>query len=268
MCPDNSFESLPSCINDFSRLEVLKVSGCKQLRSIPHLSSPVLETLDISGCEQLDSVLPPSSSVLEAFDASDCKNLKEMPDFSNMPSLKYLYLGGCNSLDSIPGFQTIAENIWKLKLPGPSGGIESSNLSDDFRNQVFQTAIFRRLEMFKMRGNFYVGSHMGQQCLSFFFPSLRFNCDILSFLSLTLAGISSLIKIQVITKDNSVLFEDVLIEDDFVDSDCEDHSRTFYFSKEAYVEIFQHLGTLSQTILIWTDMSKLSKVELEARFGD
>ncbi|CAN6446077.1 unnamed protein product [Victoria cruziana] len=262
---ENCFESLPSCINNFSRLEVLKVSKCKQLRSIPHLSSPTLKELNISGCEQLHSIPYLSSSVLEEFDASDCKNLRVMPDLSNMPSLRFLYLGGCNSLDSIPGFQTIAQSVQNLELPGPSGGMGSSNLSDDFKNQVFQTAIFLRLMWFRMRGNFYFGSHMGQQCLSLLLPNVRINKyhNYLS-LSLTLAGISSPVKIQVIIKDNSVIFEDVLIEDDFVDRDCEDHSKTFKFPEEAYVEIFQHLR--SCLILIWTDISKLSKVELEATF--
>ncbi|CAN6446007.1 unnamed protein product [Victoria cruziana] len=264
---ENNFESLPSCISNFPTLKVLKVSRCKHLHSIPHISSPILETLDVSECEQLHSVQL-SSSVLEAFVASDCKNLRVMPDLSNMKSLKCLYLGGCNSLDSIPGFQTIAETIRRLKLPGPSGGIESSNLGDYFKNNVFKTTLFRRLEHFGIGGNIYVRPLVGQQCLSFLFPDFRFNFhNKLLSLSLTLAGSSSPIKVQVIMEDDRVIFEDVLTEDDFVNSDVEGHSETFSFRRNKYgKDIFDHLEGGSYKILVWTHLSKLSKVKLKAMF--
>ncbi|KAF3778047.1 Leucine-rich repeat protein SHOC-2 [Nymphaea thermarum] len=112
----SNFKSLPSCIiSSFSRLRTLDVSGCKQLHTIPRLSSPVLRVLD----------------------ASNCTNLRCLPDFSNLQSLSHLFLGGCNSLKCIPGFVTIAENIEYLELPGPSGGIQCNNLSNDFKNNVF-----------------------------------------------------------------------------------------------------------------------------------
>ncbi|KAF3778049.1 Disease resistance protein [Nymphaea thermarum] len=110
----SNLESLPSCISSFSRLMVLKISGCKQLHTIPHLSA-----------------------VLRVLDASNCSKLTGLPNFSNLHSLRKLSLRGCNSLEYIPGFETIATKIEYLELPGPSGGIECSNLSNDFKNRVF-----------------------------------------------------------------------------------------------------------------------------------
>ncbi|CAN6446016.1 unnamed protein product [Victoria cruziana] len=239
---DNDFDCLPSCISNFSRLKALDVSGCKRLRSIPHLSSSVLKTLD----------------------ASDCTNLSVLPGF--LESLERLCLGGCNSLQYIPSFETIAENIMWLELPGPIGGINSSNLGHDFKNKVFMPALFRKLWHFDMGGNLTTGSNEGHQCLTFLLPDIRFNQqDKFSTVELTLVGISSPVKIVMIMEDDSVLLETLLTEDDF-DYNDEDHSKTFSFEKEEYKKISKHLGKSSRTILIWTDVSKLSKVHLKVEF--
>ncbi|KAF3786735.1 hypothetical protein EJ110_NYTH24756 [Nymphaea thermarum] len=230
-----NFGSSLSCISNFPRLRVLNVSGCKQLRSIPHLSSSVLWNLD----------------------ASNCTNLRGLSDFSNLQSLRYLFLGGCNLLECIPGFKTIAKNIESLELPGPSGAC--SNLSDDFTNNVFMGARFRYLAEFKMNGSIIAGSHSGQHCLSFLFPDVRFNQLNFSSLTLSLNMVSSPIDIKVITKDD--LFETTLPANDFYF-----RNKTFYSFGEGDGEIVDHLSKGSGTIQVSTDVSELSRVELKAEF--
>ncbi|XP_031478437.1 disease resistance protein RPV1-like [Nymphaea colorata] len=240
---ESNFKSLPSCISSFSRLEMLNVSGCKLLHTIPHLSSSVLWQLD----------------------ASNCTNLKCLPDFANLQSLRELSLGGCNSLECIPGFETIAENIEGLELPGPSGGIQCSNLSNDFKNKVFRRPLFRNLWRFKMGGNLIAGPHSGQQSMSFLFPDVRFNIGKrCRSLELILDGmISSVVDMAVVMEDDHVLFETRLAEDDF-DSD-DGVSKTFSFIGRDQ-EILKHLKKGYGTLLVSTDVSKLSRVELQATY--
>ncbi|KAF3787066.1 scrib Protein [Nymphaea thermarum] len=232
-----NFGSSLSCISNFPRLQQLNVSGSKQLRSIPHLSSSVLCYLD----------------------ASNCTNLRELPDFSNLQSLGCLLLGGCNLLECIPGFKTIAENLSHLELPGPSGAC--SNLSDDFTNNVFMGALFGNLHFFKMKGNIIAGSHISQQCLSFLFPDVRFNKSKCSSLTLNLDMVSSPVDIKVITKDDLVLFETMLPANDFHYG-----NKTFSSFEEGNREILEHLSEGSGTIQVSTDVSELSRVELQAAY--
>lgn len=129
-----------------------------------------------------------------------------------------------------------------------------------------QPALFRKLWHFDMGGNLTTGSNEGHQCLTFLLPDIRFNQqDKFNTVELTLVGISSPVKIVMIMEDDSVLLETLLTEDDF-DNNDEDHSKTFSFEKEEYKKISKHLGKSSRTILIWTDVSKLSKVHLKVEF--
>ncbi|KAF3776568.1 putative disease resistance protein [Nymphaea thermarum] len=193
----SNFGSLPSCISSFSRLNRLNVSGCKQLHTIPLLSSSVLRVLNFS----------------------NCTNLRALPDFSNLQCLSGLLLGGCNSLECIPGFQTIAENIEYLELPGPSGGIQCSNLSNDFKSKLFMVHV-------------------------------RFNCrKKCSSLKLILEGmISSPVDMVVVIEDDHVLFETRLAEDDF-DKDDEG-SKIFSFEGRDDEEILEYIKKESGTILV------------------
>ncbi|KAF3786708.1 Disease resistance protein [Nymphaea thermarum] len=215
----SNVESLRSCISNFTRLTVLNVSGCKQLQSLPHLSSSLLCKLD----------------------ASNCTNLRRLPNFSKLRYLNYLSLRGCDLLECIPGFKTIAKNVETLELPGPSGAC--SNLRDNFKNKAFKRAFFRNLWRFKMGGNLIVGSHSGQQSLSFLLPDVRLYKKCTS-LTLTLAGISSPVNITMIMEDDLVLLETMLSEDDFDN----EGSKTFS-SKEGDEEILEHLGKGYGTIL-------------------
>ncbi|CAN6445709.1 unnamed protein product [Victoria cruziana] len=231
----SNFRHLPACIGSFSALYRLNVSGCKQLHSIPPLSCPNLMELN----------------------ATDCSGLRELPMyFSSLPSISNLFLGGCSSLQCIPGFETIAGNIKRLELPGPNGTTQCSNLTDDFRNTVFMGAVFQYLERLSISGNLSPRSHRDKQRLSFLFPHVTYGCELVE---LTLHGISSSVHITVM-EDDYTLFETAIPVDD------EEGSKTFSFKKGD--EIFKHFKDGPLTILVSMDMSKLFKIKLQAEFGN
>ncbi|XP_019057328.1 PREDICTED: protein SUPPRESSOR OF npr1-1, CONSTITUTIVE 1 [Tarenaya hassleriana] len=134
----NGFSQLPESIKQFSKLEVLLLSYCKNLTALPSELPQSLEILDVHGCTSLESfpsyLLPsiwildlsgngfsrlPESikefSKLEVLLLRDCKNLTALP--SELPqSLETLDVHGCTSLESFPSY--LLPSLWKLDLSG------------------------------------------------------------------------------------------------------------------------------------------------------
>ncbi|KAB2006170.1 hypothetical protein ES319_D11G324600v1 [Gossypium barbadense] len=55
----NNFISIPSCLTQFSKLEYLRLSDCRALKSLPELLTGI-ERVSISGCASLETVSNPS----------------------------------------------------------------------------------------------------------------------------------------------------------------------------------------------------------------
>ncbi|XP_052479380.1 disease resistance protein RPV1 isoform X1 [Gossypium raimondii] len=127
-----------------TRLKLLKLGGCKSLRSFPtRIGMESLERLTLSGCSKLESFpeidgkmecllelcfdgtnikeLPSligSLKRLKVLNLKDCKSLKGLPIKIGMESLEKLILSGCSNLESFPEIDGKMECLLELYLDG------------------------------------------------------------------------------------------------------------------------------------------------------
>nr|XP_028963183.1 disease resistance-like protein DSC1 [Malus domestica] len=136
-------EELPSSINNLTGLRYLKLTNCKELKSLPSIRMKSLVTLDLSGCSSLEMFpeilevmeelqklnlfgskikeLPSSINNLTGLrylDLKDCKELKSLPSFIHMRSLAALNLYGCSSLAMFPEILEVMDQLIGLDLSG------------------------------------------------------------------------------------------------------------------------------------------------------
>ncbi|CAL2236102.1 unnamed protein product [Prunus armeniaca] len=105
---DNYFGGLPS-LAGLSKLKVLCVNACKNLRAIPDL--------------------PTNLYVLEAI---YCPELETIPDFSKMSNMRELYLSDSFKLTEVPGLDKSLNSMTRIHMEG------CTNLTADFRNNILQ----------------------------------------------------------------------------------------------------------------------------------
>ncbi|XP_020409809.1 disease resistance protein LAZ5 isoform X3 [Prunus persica] len=105
---DNVFCSLPS-LAGLSKLKVLCVNACKNLRAIPDL--------------------PTNLYVLKA---NECPELETIPDFSKMWNMRELYLSDSFKLTEVPGLDKSLNSMKRIHMEG------CTNLTADFRDNILQ----------------------------------------------------------------------------------------------------------------------------------
>ncbi|KAI5356047.1 hypothetical protein L3X38_008942 [Prunus dulcis] len=105
---DNDFCSLPS-LAGLSKLKVLCVNACENLRAIPDL--------------------PTNLFVLKA---NDCPKLETIPDFSKMSNMRELHLCDSVKLTEVPGLDKSLNSMTRIHMEG------CTNLTADFRNNILQ----------------------------------------------------------------------------------------------------------------------------------
>nr|ANB44748.1 resistance protein 2 [Prunus sogdiana] len=107
-CGQNSFCRLPS-LSGLSKLEYLCLNDCRKLRAIPEL--------------------PTNPKVLRGF---GCTALETMPDFSEMSSIRELYLSDSYKLTEIPGLDKSLNSVTRIHMEG------CTNLTTNFRKKILQ----------------------------------------------------------------------------------------------------------------------------------
>ncbi|CAL9028552.1 unnamed protein product [Prunus brigantina] len=134
-CGQNSFSRLPS-LSGLSKMEYLCLNDCRALRAIPEL--------------------PTNLKVLRGF---GCTALETMPDFSEMSSIRELYLSDSNKLTEIPGLDKSLNSMTRIHMEG------CTNLTTRFRKKILQgwtscgfggiylEGIYRIPKWFKLVGN-------------------------------------------------------------------------------------------------------------------
>ncbi|CAL8991488.1 unnamed protein product [Prunus brigantina] len=105
---DNVFCSLPS-LAGLSKLKVLCVNACDNLRAIPDLPTN-LYVLKANGCPKLETI----------------------PDFSKMWNMRELYLSDSFKLTEVPGLDKSLNSMTRIHMEG------CVNLTADFRNNILQ----------------------------------------------------------------------------------------------------------------------------------
>ena len=116
-----TMEELPEELNP--QLKVLEVSGCSELKSIPHYLS-ALETLNCLGCTSLKS-LPVDLSSLVKLDCSYCSDLECFPkSFPVLNELKYSKFPFSKLPNEMPSIKTIHCNDADIleKIPDAYAG--------------------------------------------------------------------------------------------------------------------------------------------------
>ncbi|CAL8107638.1 unnamed protein product [Prunus armeniaca] len=136
-CGQNSFCRLPS-LRGLSKLEYLCLNDCRKLRAIPEL--------------------PTNLKVLRGF---GCTALETMPDFSEMSSIREVYLSDSCKLTEIPGLDKSLNSVTRIHMEG------CTNLTTNFRKKILQgwtscgfggiylEGIFGIPKWFKLVGNEY-----------------------------------------------------------------------------------------------------------------
>ncbi|KAJ6369810.1 hypothetical protein OIU76_028123 [Salix suchowensis] len=103
----NNFVSLPTCIYQLSRLEMLVLEDCRMLKSLPRVPSKV-QTVNLNGCIRLKEIPDPinlRSSKRSEFLCFNCWELHKHNDQDNM------------------GFTTLERYLQGLSNPRPGFGI-------------------------------------------------------------------------------------------------------------------------------------------------
>ncbi|KAL3700917.1 hypothetical protein R1sor_018939 [Riccia sorocarpa] len=99
--------SFPDTVDNWSRLEQLKIGGCLDLVELPETFGNLsrLRHLTIRSCDSLME-LPETCgklSNLKHLEINWCKSLQKLPDmFGNLRSLEYLEIGSCDHLQKLP----------------------------------------------------------------------------------------------------------------------------------------------------------------------
>ncbi|XP_043715012.1 disease resistance protein RPV1-like isoform X2 [Telopea speciosissima] len=118
----NRFSSLPTSISCLSRLQVLSISNCGKLQSLPEMPSRI-KGLHVDGCGSLEKVWNLSNlKNLESLTFNDCKKLIEIAGLEGLKTLPTIQMERCNTLansfkNSV--FQGTAERgMFDIFLPG------------------------------------------------------------------------------------------------------------------------------------------------------
>ncbi|KAF3784361.1 SUPPRESSOR OF npr1-1 CONSTITUTIVE 1 protein [Nymphaea thermarum] len=288
---DVEIEALPDCIAQMPNLVHLGLK-CQSLKALPKWIGELEQLRSFAlDCDNIPPFIDEMCSLggLRELSLSGCKNMKHLPNsMRQMGSLEWLDLSETGIVELPPWLgclrnlthlklRNITQNdvllsglshlisLEELDLSGSNFKSLPSCISSFSRLGKLDRALFRRLKSFKMGGNLIAGSS-GQQSMSFLFPDVRFSKqNMFRILKLIFNGmISSPVDIAVVMEDDHVLFETRLAEDDFDKDDK--GSKTFSFEGTDDKEILEHLKKESGTILILTDVSKLSRVELEVTY--
>ncbi|CAL8107622.1 unnamed protein product [Prunus armeniaca] len=107
-CGQNSFCRLPS-LSGLSKLEYLCLNDCRKLLALPEL--------------------PTNLKVLRGF---GCTELETMPDFSEMSSIRELYLSDSYKLTEIPGLDKSLNSVTRIHMEG------CTNLTTNFRKKILR----------------------------------------------------------------------------------------------------------------------------------
>ncbi|KAF3787068.1 SUPPRESSOR OF npr1-1 CONSTITUTIVE 1 protein [Nymphaea thermarum] len=251
---NDQIEELPDSIAQVQNLEHLKFE-CGSLKAVPNWIGQLnrLHTFQPKFGRWRYPTQPEWIGGLQKLSLRGCQNIKHLPDIvGQMERLKWLDLWGSGIIELPPwlgcltnlthlNLSTAHQNsdvlpelayltsLKELHLSGRNFGSSLSCISNFPRLRVLNGAPFRYLRTFKMEGNIIAGSHS--------------------------------VDIQVITKDDLVLFKTTLPENDF-----DDGYKTFSF-KNGDGEILEHLREGSRIIQVSTDVSELSRVDLKAVFG-
>ena len=108
LCACSSLGKLPASLGECSNLEVLDVSGCRQLIDVEKslISKLVkLKTLIFTGCSILEDLPDDFEPCVELkeLNVNNCKALKKLPDsLTKCQNLRVLSIGGCSELNTIP----------------------------------------------------------------------------------------------------------------------------------------------------------------------
>ncbi|TQD93882.1 hypothetical protein C1H46_020496 [Malus baccata] len=106
----SKIKELPSSINNLTGLRDLKLTNCKELKSLSSIRMKSLVTLDLSGCSSLTNLV-----LLDLYGSS---KLKSLSSSIRMKSLKILDLSGCSSLEMFPEILEVMEELQTLDMSG------------------------------------------------------------------------------------------------------------------------------------------------------
>ena len=113
----SNLKKLPSYLR-LKSLKVLNLNYCKKLEELPNFSAVSnLEKLYLKECTNLRMIHESIGSLdeLVTLDLEKCSNLKKLPGYLSLKSLKHLNLDHCKKLQEIPDFST-ALNLQSLYL--------------------------------------------------------------------------------------------------------------------------------------------------------
>ncbi|KAK9910865.1 hypothetical protein M0R45_034804 [Rubus argutus] len=81
---ETAITELPSSINNLSRLQILRLGGCRELRNLPSIHLKSLQDLDLSGCSNLETFPEISKDMKELKELSlDETAITELPSSIN-----------------------------------------------------------------------------------------------------------------------------------------------------------------------------------------
>ncbi|XP_020425831.1 uncharacterized protein LOC18792607 [Prunus persica] len=125
---------IPSSIVKLKKLRILSLSGCQRLTkdAIPSLAGlSKLKVLCVNACKNLRAIpdLPTNLYVLKA---NVCPKLETIPDFSKMSNMRELYLSDSFKLTEVPGLDKSLNSMTRIHMEG------CVNLTADFRNNILQ----------------------------------------------------------------------------------------------------------------------------------
>ena len=89
-------------------LKHINLSECESITELPEFYTPSLEKLDLCCCQNLAKVHDSLGFLdkLQIWNLHGCRKLQILPKSLKLISLKYLYLGGCESITELPEFCT------------------------------------------------------------------------------------------------------------------------------------------------------------------
>ncbi|KAL6297357.1 hypothetical protein ACE6H2_005499 [Prunus campanulata] len=125
------FEKLDDGLGDMLSLTTLEAdkTAIRQIPSLAALSK--LKVLCLNACRELRAIpdLPTNLYVLKA---NGCPELETIPDFSKMWNMRELYLSDSFKLTEVPGLDKSLNSMTRIHMEG------CTNLTADFRNNILQ----------------------------------------------------------------------------------------------------------------------------------
>ncbi|KAK9276464.1 hypothetical protein L1049_005997 [Liquidambar formosana] len=117
----NNISSLPSSLRGLSILQVLLLSHCKELKSLPPLPSSLLK-LNVTNCTALENISDLSNlESLHELQLTNCRKIMDIPGLQCLRSLRTLYTSGCNAC--VPAIKrrltkVALKHLSNLSVPG------------------------------------------------------------------------------------------------------------------------------------------------------